>query len=387
LTPPLIVVAGSLAQQPFYGGHAWVFLQYLLGLRRLGFRVIFVDLLEPEMCTDGRGRPAPMAESVNTKRLVAVMRAFGLGDEFALLSGTGESIAGNSRRNVLEQTRRSTALLNVMGFLRDEEILSAAGMRVFLDIDPGFPQMWHELGLADILTGHDAFVTIGENIGSPHCTVPTCGLAWITTRQPVVLEWWPSRSAPPGAVFATIGAWRGPFAPIEYDGRTYGLRVHEFRAFAGLPGRTGRRFEAALDIHPDDSADRALLASNGWTLVEPRRVTGDPWAYRAYVAAAAAELMVAKGMYVSSGSGWFSDRSVCFLATGRPVLAQDTGFRELYPTGLGLVPFSTLDEAAAGVDAISADYGRHARAARALAEEHFDSDKVLKRLLRQLEVG
>jgi hypothetical protein len=387
VTAPLIVLAGSLAQRPFYGGHAWVFLQYLLGFRRLGFDVLFLDRLEPEMYTDEGGGAASFADSINRSRLLEIMEDFSLADSFALLSGSGETLAGRAREDVLDSTRRSVALLNVMGFLSDEEILAAAPRRVFVDIDPGFPQMWRELGLADVLGGHDAFVTIAENIGSQTCRVPTCGLRWITTRPPIVLERWPAHDAAPDGPYRTIGAWRGPFAPIEYGGERYGLRVHEFRALAPLPRLTGRRFEAALDIHADERADLALLERNGWTLVDPRRATGDPRSYRDYVAGSAAELMVAKEMYVRSSSGWFSDRSSCFLASGRPVLAQDTGIADLYPTGTGLLTFKTLDEAVGGVEAISSDYARHAAGARTLAEEHFDSDRVLARLLEELEIG
>jgi glycosyltransferase involved in cell wall biosynthesis len=154
-----------------------------------------------------------------------------------------------------------------------------------------------------------------------------------------------------------------------------------------LPDLSGHRFELALDIHPSETNDLALLATHGWRLVDPRAVAGDPWAYQAYIQNSRAEFMVAKNMYVQAKSGWFSDRSICYLASGKPVLAQDTGIGEIYPTGEGLLTYTTLDEALAGVEEISRDYGRHARAARAMAEEHFDSDKVLSRLLGKLGVA
>jgi hypothetical protein len=168
-------------------------------------------------------------------------------------------------------------------------------------------------------------------------------------------------------VFTSIGAWRGPFAPVEYDGTTFGLRVHEFRKFAELPLITNTEFELALDIHESEWADLALLRRTGWHLIPPQTVAADPIGYRAYVGKSRAEFMVAKSMYVETRGGWFSDRSACYLASGRPVLAQDTGIGSLYPTGDGLLTFSNLDEAARGVEAISNDYPRHARAARALA--------------------
>jgi hypothetical protein len=375
-----IVIAGSVAQRVGVGGHAWVFLQYLLGFRRLGFDVLFVDWLDAAMC---RG---PVERSEEVAYLRAVMEQSELGDSFSLLDrDRGEAVAGLSRREVVRRAGESALLLNVMGYLDDEEILAAAPLRVFVDIDPGFGQMWRELGLADVFAGHDRFVTIGENIGRPGCKIPTCGLEWIATPQPVVLERWPVRSGG-GRAFTSVCSWRGAFGPVEYHGKVFGLRVHEFRKFAHLPRLSGRPFELALDIDEADAGDRALLERNGWTLVDPRSVVADPAAYQSYIAGSRAEIMVAKAAYVEARSGWFSDRSICYLASGKPVLAQDT-WLDRYPTGEGLITFSTLEEAVAGVEEIERDYDRHARAARQLAEDHFDSDRVLGRLLERLGVA
>jgi hypothetical protein len=381
-----IAVAGSLAQKPQQGGHTWVFLQYLLGFRRLGWEVLFLDRLEPEMCSDEVGQPCDLEASVNLRYFLRVIEEFGLRDAFTLDYNGGERYIGLSRGEALERVSRSAFLLNVMGFLRDEELLARAPRRVFLDIDPGFGQMWRELGLHDPFQGHDTVVTIGENIGRSNCAIPTCELEWLTTRQPVVLDLWPCQDSAGVERFTSIGAWRGPNGPITYRGKTYGLRVHEFRKFVPLPCLSGQRFELALDIHPNETNDLEFLAANGWSLVDPLAVADTPFTYRSYVQDSKAEFMVAKNMYVDTRSGWFSDRSICYLASGRPVLAQDTGLQGLYPIGEGLLTFSTLDEALAGVEAISHDYGRHALAARALAEEYFDSDKVLGRLLDKLGV-
>jgi hypothetical protein len=376
-----VAIAGSLAQKPTYGGHAWQFLQYLLGFRRLGFDVLFLDRLTPEMCADAAGNPQPVEGSEHLRRFAEIMRAFRLEESYVLLGEDGAIVAGRSRAEALDHVRRSALLLNVMGYLDDEELLAAAEKRVFLDTDPGFGQMWFELGLSDLFAGHDAFVTIAQNLGDARCPIPTCGLSWVTMRPPVVLEEWPAQDGGMGP-FTTIGAWRGRYEPIEYDGKTYGLRVHEFRKFADLPHRTGLAFEAALDIDPAEERDLALLRENGWRLVDPTPVTGEPRTYRRYLQRAGAELMVAKGMYVDTRSGWFSDRSVCFLASGKPVLAQDTELD--VPGEEGLVTFSTVDEAAAGAEAIAAAPEKHVRAAREVAEELFDSDKVLSKLLADL---
>jgi hypothetical protein len=246
--------------------------------------------------------------------------------------------------------------------------------------------MWWALGLADVFAGHERFLTVGALVGSPSCRVPGCGIAWIHTRPPVVLDLWPAAPAPCASErrFLSIGAWRGPFAPIDFDGETYGLRVHEFRGLATLPHRTGARFDAALDIDPTDDADIKLLRDAGWRLLDPVQSTGDPFAYRELLARSGAELMVAKGIYARSRSGWFSDRSACFLASGRPVLALDTGFSEVLPVGCGLLAFDSIESAVVGARAIVDEYDEHARGARELAEEWFDSDSVLRHLVAEV---
>lgn len=371
-----IAIAGSVAQKAHNAGHTWQFLQYLLGFRRLGYEVLLLDSLEHAGDAE--------EERERVKYVDAVMRQHGLGGAWTIALPGGRR-AGMSRAHTLQFVRDADLLLNVMGFCTDEELLGSARRRVFLDTDPGFPQMWRDLGLADVFAGHDAHVTIGERIGQPDCEIPTCGLDWITTPQPVVLDAWPCAKAPPSRPFTSIASWRGAYGPVDYAGKRYGLRVHEFRRFARLPELTGRAFELALAIHAAEAPDLALLRDTGWSLVDPADVATTPAGYRAFIAESTAELMIAKGMYVQSRSGWFSERSICYLASGRPVVAQDTGLRDLYPLGSGLLAFDTLDEAAACVDAIAGDYARHARDARAIAEDRFDSDGVLARLLERLQ--
>jgi hypothetical protein len=382
-----IVISGSLAQRPSAGGHAWVFLQYLLGFQRLGWEVLFLDRLEPEMCRAEDGNPCSIEDSFNLRCLREVMAAFELSESHALAFDGGRQWFGQSREQVLEFVGQSALLIDVMGFLNDSEIAATAPRRAFLDIDPGVPQMWTALGLADMLCGYDDYVTIGENIGRRDCSIPTCGLNWITMRQPIVLEHWPAIVSDNGGAITSVGSWRGPFAPIEFEGRTYGLRVHEFRKFADLPRRIARRYEFALNIHPSETRDIALLEAGGWVLVDPRAVAGDLAAYQDYVQSSWAEFMVAKNMYVQSQCGWFSDRSICYLASGKPVLAQDTGICEIYPVGEGLLVFSDIDEAISGVRSLEKNYEKHARAARKIAEGYFDSDRVLGDLLSKLGIG
>lgn len=388
MSGPTVLLGGSVAQRPGGGGHTWVFLQYLLGLRALGCEAVLVDWLEPDMCTNRAGGPAPVAESWNVGYLRDVMERFGLGGSWAVLHEDGREVIGMGQAALDEAVGRAAVILNVNGFVRHERVLGAVPLRAYLDIDPGFGQMWRELGLHDPFEGHDAFVTIGERIGRPDCTIPTNGLDWITTPQPVALDHWPPQPAAEGAdgAFTSVASWRGPFAPVEYEGVTYGLRVHEFRRFADLPRRTPERLEVALDIHEAETADLALLRSNGWHLADPAHEAADPWAYRTYVQRSKGELMIAKNMYVASRSGWLSDRSICYLASGRPVVAQDTGISELYPVGTGLVTFSEPDEAATALDRVAADYEAHCAAARAFAEEHFRAETVIGRVLERLGV-
>jgi hypothetical protein len=381
-----VVVAGSVAQRPFVGGHTWVFLHYLLGFRQLGWDVHFIDRLDRGMCVDGRGEPVEFAASANLSYLADVMSRFDLGDCWTLGHDGWREVAGIGRTEAVQRIRQSDLLLNVMGYMDDPEMLAAAQCATFVDIDPGFGQMWRELGLHDLFSGHDRFVTVGQNVGRADCAVPTCGIEWISTKPPVVLGLWDDAS-PPGRSYSSVVTWRGPFGPIDYRGVRYGLRAHEMRRFVDLPARTGASFELALSIDDGDDADRSRLLASGWKLVDPRGVASDPWSYRSYVERSRGELMVAKHMYVASNSGWFSDRSACYLAAGRPVVAQNTGLEDHLPLGRGLLGFNEIDDAADAIRRVDAEWGVHARAARELAREHFAADVVLPSLIDRLGVG
>ena len=361
-----------------------MFLQYLLGFGRLGWDVTFIDQIEAEQCADAGGRACPVEQSYNLATLRNVMSRFGLDDSWGLLHDGGRKTIGLTRSELLERLGRCELMINVMGFVRDAEVLGRARRRVFLDIDPGFGQMWKDLGLADPFAGHDQFVTIGQNIGKPECAIPTCGLDWITTPQPIVLEHWPASPGPAGGAFSSVASWRGAYAPVEHGGKVYGLRAHELRRFAPLPRMTDAPFRLALDIHPADEKDRMLLVENKWSLVSPREAAGDPWKYQDFIRGSLAEFMIAKNIYVQTRSGWFSDRSICYLASGRPVVAQDTGLGEEYRGGSGLVLFNDVEGAAWAVRRVRRDYESHCRAARAFAAEHFDSDRILSQMLERL---
>jgi hypothetical protein len=220
------------------------------------------------------GRSCAFEGSINLRYVLDVVRFFGVKENYVLTGPRGESVIGMPRSRLVERVRHSAFLLNIMGYLRDEEVLGRASKRVFLDIDPGFGQMWNELGLHHPFSGYEAYVTIGLNIGRADCAIPTCGLDWIVTPQTVVLEWWPPSDVP-GESFTTIASWRGAYGPVEFHGESYGLRVHQFRRFVDLPELTGRPFELALAIHPSETRDLALLSDKGWPLVDPQMVAGD----------------------------------------------------------------------------------------------------------------
>lgn len=383
-----IIVSGALANKPFNGGETWVRLSWILGLKRLGFNVLFVEQISQGTCRDVSGTVTAFGDSINLAYFKGVTEQFSLAGEAALIYGDGEQIYGASWSELFDLAQAADLLVNISGHLTLESLLQRLQRKVYIDIDPGFTQFWHaDANLEFHLKDHDCYFTIGENIGTPNCDIPMGGIPWLHTRPPVVLEHWPVSSAGDRERFTTIANWRGPFGSVEYGGKTFRLKVHEFRKLIELPKRAPGAFEIALNIHPAEENDINLLHRHGWQLVDPRLVASDPLVFRCYVQTSGAEFSVAQGVYVDTISGWFSDRTVRYLASGKPALVQDTGFSRNYPVGEGLLTFRTLDEAAAGVEQILSDYDRHCRAARALAEEYFDSDKVLNRFLEEAGVA
>jgi hypothetical protein len=382
-----IVVAGALANRPYNAGGAWVRLSWLRGLKKLGFDVHFIEQIDLRSCVDAAGAKTAFEESVNRSYFKEVVSEYGLEDCAALICGEGEQSFGATIGDVTDVCRSAEALINISGHLALPSLLQAFRRKVYIDIDPGFTQYWHAEGnLGARLAGHTDYFTIGENIGRPECPIPTGGIYWRTVRQPIVLEDWPVCRNEGPRPFTTIASWRGPFGPVTAGGRTLGLKVHEFRKFINLPTITGDEFEVALAIEPGDWKDRESLMANGWRIVEPKTVVRTPADFRDYVTQSAAEFSVAQGVYVATRSGWFSDRTIRYLAAGRPALVQDTGVGSILPTGDGLLVFSTLDEAVTGVRSIRRDYDWHCAAARRLAEKYFDSDVVLGRLINDLGI-
>lgn len=385
----LILVAGALANKPFNGGEAWVRLSWVLGFCNLGCDVYFLEQIRETDCTDEQGRPVSPPESVHARFFRNVVSQFGLDDRALLLTSHGEAVAGMDYGPIHELAKSADALINISGHLKLPAVLNHVQRTVYIDIDPGFTQAWHEQGLlGESLSQHDFLFTIAENMGHPECRIPTSGLPWCVTRQPVVLEEWPVAPAATSGRFTTIASWRGAFGPIELDGESMGLKAHEFRKLFELPKFLPEgEFEIALSIDRADDVDRHRLIEHGWTLQDPAEVASTPNQIRAYVQRSYAEFSVAQGVYVKSQSGWFSDRSTRYLASGKPVLVQETGIAGHLPIGDGLLTFRDLDEAVHKAQQILNDYEHHCESARRLAETHFDSKRILDRMLHSIGIS
>ena len=344
-----IVVSGALANKYLNGGEAWVRLSWVLGLRKLGFQVFFVEQISRRNCLDAAGVMTSFDKCVNLDYFKKITEQFSLADSAVLIYENGEQIHGASYGQLLEIANNADLLVNISGHLAFEPLLARLRHKAYIDIDPGFTQFWHTSGNpGPRLDGHDSYFTIGENIGTSNCPIPTGNIRWRPIRQPVVLEYWPVAAEGMSNRFTTVASWRGPYGPVEFEGRTFGLKLHEFRKMWELPKQAKQMFEIALQIHPSDAKDLNLLRVNGWQVVDPAVVASDPLAFRRYVQQSGAEFSVAQGIYVDTWSGWFSDRSVRYLASGKPVLVQDTGWSRHYPVGEGLLTFRTLQEAARG---------------------------------------
>ncbi|HEX6961318.1 MAG TPA: hypothetical protein VF175_05580 [Lacipirellula sp.] len=376
-----ILFSGMVAGDPHQGGATWAVLQYVLGLRELGHDVLLVEPVKPTAL-----QPAGtlLVESANASYFCDVMEQFQLTRHSALLEeGTRQTI-GLTYDAIVEFGRQADVLINVSGMLTDRLLIDRIATRAYLDLDPAFIQIWHAVERIDMrLSGHTHFITVGLALGSPECRAPTCGRRWITTLQPVALSHWPVGTEIKHDAFTTVGNWRG-YGSVHYDGEFLGQKAHSFRELMELPQLAGEKFLLAMAIHPDETKDLSALHKAGWRLTDPGKVAANPLTYREFIRQSKGELGVAKSGYVRSRCGWFSDRSACYLAAGRPVVAQDTGFSRYLPTGEGLLAFNSLDDAIRAIDCVNENYPRHARAARALAETHLSSAVVLPRLLQQL---
>jgi hypothetical protein len=374
-----VLVSGMLAGNPSQGGATWAVLQYVLGLRRLGHDV---TVIEPLAAHSRSPAGVALDASDQASAFTEVMGTFGLEHNAALFDPETRETVGLEWRAVVATASRADVLLNLSGLLAVDDVTAQIPVRIWLDLDPAFNQLWHASGIDMAFATHTHFATVGQSIGTPTCAIPTFGLDWIPTVPPVVLGHWPVAPGDGHAV-TTIANWRS-YGSVEHAGVFYGQKAHSFRLLLDLPGRVEEPVAVALDIHQGDEGDRAALEAEGWQLEDPRAVAGTPARYQAYIQTSRAELGVAKAGYVTAQCGWFSDRSAAYLASGRPVVAQDAGFSAHLPVGEGLFSFADVDGATAALDDVRTHYDRHRKAARDLAEEYLDSDRVLSRLLERV---
>jgi hypothetical protein len=384
--PFRLVVLGTLASNP-YAGMAWMHMQIAVGLRRLGHDAYYFETTSAWPYDPVRQTAVHDSEYA-VPYLAGVAKSFGLEERWAYRrSYSDKAWFGLTRAQAEDILAHADAVLNVSGATRLREEGLKVGRLVYLGTDPVRHELLYAQGdpeIVGIVDEHDDVVTYGENIGTGNCAIPPLPRLRGRTRQPVLIDLW--HSGPPArAAFTTVGNWRQSGHDTEYQGQTYyWSKHHEFLKFIDLPRRLHRGFELAMGLRDLAPEERQLLESNGWRLADAHVFTTDPWTYRDYVRASAGEFTVAKDQNVRLQSGWFSERSACYLAAGRPVVTQDTGFAATLPTGRGLFAFNTLDEAVAAFAEVDADYDLHARAALEIAQEYFDAQRVLAKLLVDL---
>lgn len=383
-----IVFWGFLATYPF-GGFTWQVLHHLRGARRLGFDVWYVEDTGSTELYDVEGLEFTYRYEGNLRHLAKWMDAVGLGDRWVYRPPRSSEVFGaRDARGLEDLYRDADVVVNLCGshWVRDEH--AAIRCLVYLETDPVASQVAVASGdelVVSQLTRHDHHFTYGLNLGAEDCLVPVEGFAWRPTRPPVSLEWWTDAGSPgPDAAMTTVTNWRFDRS-VNWRGRTWLWSKHrQFLRLIDLPGASPLPLELALGGGITEE-EKARLRSHGWR-VRPAADLYDPDAYRSYVRGSLGELTVSKEMVVDSRSGWFSDRSVCYLAAGRPVVVQDSGFGKYVPTGRGLFAFESRDEALAALGELAADYEGQSRAAVEIAREYFADDRILGELFRQVGV-
>ena len=386
----VVVASRGASGLPEFAGNTWTFLQYVLGLDRLGAESFWVDYqpkLDPGQPAEGsRAHPEQDSHSIDyvSARFEAMARRFGFEGRYCILYDDGAEGFGMSPARLEELAAGVDLLLNLGGPLPARSPLLRIPRRAYIDLDPGFTQIWaHQLDMG--FDSYQFFFTVGQCVGRQEFGIPTLGIDWVPSLPPVVLDLWPAQTDTSSERLSTIADWRGS-QYARFEGEMYEGKREEFIRFIEVPMRAHRPIELALSIGQHDYEDLGLLLRNEWIVRDPYLYAGDLESYREFIRFSRAEFSVAKSGYVKSGSGWFSDRTACYLASGKPAVVQSTGFEWRLPTGEGLLTFSTVPEAVAGIEAIEGDYLAHAETARRIAEEHFDSDVVLRSLLERVGV-
>jgi len=378
-----VISVYKVANFPDGGGHFWVYMQYVQGLRRLGCDVYWLEQFRPP--------DDPAAETRLLSTFFERLRQFGLEGKALLYArdrgrGAGPDafrFVGGDWSDAERVLRRVDLLLN-FHYAIDPRLLACARRTALVDIDPGLLQFWISTGQLNV-PAHDCYLTTGETVGTPAARFSDCGLPWHRIRPPVCLDLWPFTYDPHAEAFTTVSSWSTTdWLKVTANGKTI-LRENTkrvaFLEFAELPRRTRQPLELALYTDDRDAADLTRLTRNGWRVRHSSEVAGSPDAYRSYIQRSRGEFSCAKASCMEFQNAWVSDRTLCYLASGKPVVVQDTGPSSYLVNGEGMFRFSSVDEAAAALDTINRDYERHCRAARDLAETHFDSKRVLEGVL------
>jgi hypothetical protein len=396
-----LVVMGILGRTPL-AGVSWQVLHFLEGFRRLGHDIYYIEdtggwAYHPLRTTVEH--ESEDAYAINLQYAVShvakVMSWYGLQDRWAYRSRVDNRTFGLSETQVSTVFENADALVNLTGSTRLFEEHARIPVRIYLETDPVLRQIEVTQGerkTIDLLSAHTHQFTYGENLGAPDCGVPVTRFNYLPTRQPIVLDWWTADVGLPSELdshpelrpcFTTIAKWRQPGKDIEWQGETYYWSKHvEFLKFIDLPRRSDHEFELALAWQDEeDAAAIPQLTSHGWRVVDAISLSLNIAPYREYILGSRAEFTVAKDQNIRLRSGWFSDRSACYLAAGKPVVTQDTAFDKILPTGHGLFAFRTMEDVLAAIDTIQSDYEGHCRAAREIAEEYFAAERVLGNLM------
>ena len=373
-----VISVYKVANFPDGGGHFWVYMQYVQGLRRLGCEVYWLEQFRP-----ASGDAAQEAALLSP--FFERMKRFGLEGKTLLYAKAGNDFrfVGCEWPDVERVLKRADLLLN-FHYAMDARLLACARRTALVDIDPGLLQFWISTGQLNV-PAHDCYLTTGETVGTPAARFSDCGLQWHRIRPPVCLDLWPFTYDPHARAFTTVSSWSTTdWLKVTENGKTV-LRENTkrvaFLEFAELPARTSQPLELALYTDERDAADLTRLTGNGWRVRHSSAVAGSPEAYRSYIQRSRGEFSCAKASCMEFQNAWVSDRTLCYLASGKPVVVQHTGPSSYLPNGEGMFRFTSLDDAAVALDAINRDYERHCRAARDLAETQFDSNRVLESIL------
>jgi len=377
---PVVLSAFNVANFPEGGGHFWVYMQYVLGLRQRGCDVYWLERFIPS--------DDPERDEAQRSLFLRRMSSFGLKDRVILMVGPDPRKEPNARTEYhglpaseAEAVFRRAELLLNFHYAIDTDLLGRFKRTALVDIDPGLLQFWisrKQLSVAP----HDVYFTTGETVGTAEALFPDCGIPWVPIRPPVSLEHWTLASDPGCNTMTTISAWDSKDWMIDGEVNYPNTKRVAFLPFRELPNLTPQPLELALFLRTArDAEERAMLEEHGWRIRQSREVAGNPEEYRAYIRNSRGEFSCAKPSCIQFQNAWVSDRTLCYLASGKPVVVQDTGPSRYLPDGEGMFRFSTPEQAASAMAAMNADYARHCRAARALAEAHFDAKQVAARIL------